>query len=100
MHVIYSAGTTSPSCSPIPRRKIPSPLISPTTPNREWRPIAPGYQPPSSHSVVIHRTVEVQHHQHILVENDSSLKDTIPAMPKAIAIGCLVCNILFPGLGK
>lgn len=34
------------------------------------------------------------------VDNDSALRDSIPAMTKSVAITCLVLNILLPGLGK
>ena len=88
--------SVSPQLSPRGNSPSKTPRISP----RQWKPVMPGYRPPSSHSVVIQRTVEVQHNPSQLLENETSLKDFIPAMPKAIAVSCLLCNVLCPGLGK
>ena len=43
------------------------------------------------------RTVEVQH---LSDATDTNLKDSIPDMPRALAITCLICNIVLPGLGE
>ncbi len=104
----HSRTATNSSKGDSPRDSV-SPQLTPrgTSPNktprispRQWKPVQPGYKAPSSHSVVIQRTVEVQHNPSQLLENETSLKDFIPAMPKAIAVSCLVCNVLCPGLGK
>ncbi len=116
MQVVYSAGTSplaSPRNSPIPPRRYysPSPRGSPRCSPRSspkstprgvegWRPVMPGYKPATSSSqtsVVIQRTVEVQHH---VTDSDTTLKDSIPAMSRPVAIICLICNILLPGLGE
>lgn len=116
MQVVYSGGTNAnfnPSPSPS-RRGIPHQIPpSPKAYRDGWhktgghkghgvasysRPVMPGYLPGSQQpSVVIHRTVEVQHNVHS--HTDSNLKDSIPAMSKPLAIVCLICNILSPGLG-
>ena len=103
MQMIYSAGTTShsPRCSPVPPRKYPSPRPSPRASPREWRPVMPGYKPPAGHALVPYsRSPEIEHNPIIVTEDDINLKDFIPAMPRSIAITCLVCNILFPALGE
>ena len=107
MQIIYSAGTaspTSPRGSPLPSPRHPKSPRSPRHLNyyEGWRPVMPGYKapPPASHhppTVVIQRTVEVQH---LTDASDNNLKDSIPDMPKALAVTCLICNILIPGLGK
>ena len=110
MQAVYSASTPmspprSPRASPVPPRryKCPSPRPSPrsspvSSPNKVIKgyskPVMPGYMPTSS-----------QPDRHDLSHlpqrcDDSTLKDSIPAMSKPWAITCMICNILSPGLGE
>lgn len=89
MQVVYSGSSTP---SPSPRRH-----------RKEYtgygRPVQPGYvlgPPPVS---VVHRSPSREKPHH-LQQDDASLKDSIPVMSKPLAVTCLVCNIVLPGLGK
>ncbi|XP_053373492.1 uncharacterized protein LOC123564398 [Mercenaria mercenaria] len=87
MQVVYSGGST-PTPSPRLQRKH-NPAYG--------RPLFIGHPggkntPPISHRAASKETKES-------ADTDSSLRDSIPAMTKPVAITCLVLNILLPGLG-
>ncbi|ESO82980.1 hypothetical protein LOTGIDRAFT_169805 [Lottia gigantea] len=85
MQVVYSGGSTTPS---------PSPRLQRKQMQGYGRPVLPGYltgpPPISTH----HRSKEEVHKS----EGDKSLRDSIPAMSKPLAVICLICNIILPGL--
>lgn len=85
MQVVYSGGST-PS---------PSPRVQRKQYQSYGRPIFIGHptSKPGAHRAASKETKESE-------SSDSSLRDSIPAMPKPVAITCLVLNILLPGLGK
>lgn len=87
MQVVYSGGSSTPTPSPRLQRKA--------YPGGYGRPMMPGYmmghQP---HQAVAQRSREK------LTEGDTSLRDSIPAMSKPLAVTCLIFNILLPGLGE
>ncbi|XP_041352434.1 uncharacterized protein LOC121370946 [Gigantopelta aegis] len=86
MQVVYSGGSSTPNPSPRLQRKA---YIG-----GYGRPILPGYLAGNhSHVVVTHRSKEK------LTEGDTSLRDSIPAMTKPVAVSCLILNILVPGFG-
>ncbi|KAK7465871.1 hypothetical protein BaRGS_00037562, partial [Batillaria attramentaria] len=60
------------------------------------RPVMPGYLTGHQHQVVVPRSRSREK----LTEGDTSLRDSIPAMSKPVAITCLVLNVLLPGLGE
>ncbi len=121
MQVAYSAGLIhtprgSPRCSPMMMRRSPrhSPNLTPRT--------SPTSTPRSSFLTPKHSLTENwksglngghEHEEAFLVKSsqeevdqlhmrktDSNLKKFIPGMPLSVAIACLICNILFPGLGR
>jgi len=105
MQVIYSAGT-SPQCSPIGTRRQFQPYHSAhhsphSSPRNSragldgaYRPVLPGYTQPGSR-----RGSRESYGDANARTEDSTLKKSIPLMPRPLAITCLILNILFPGLG-
>ncbi len=119
MQVAYSAGMIhtprgSPRCSPMMMRRGHSPNFTPRS--------SPTTTPRSSFLTPKHSLTENWksgingghvHEETFLVEGsqeevdqipmrktDSNLKKFIPGMPLSVAIACLICNIIFPGLGR
>lgn len=84
MQVVYSGGST-PS---------PSPRVQRKQYQGYGRPIFIGHP---TCKPVPHRTASKETKEN--ENSDSSLRDSIPAMQKPVAITCLVLNILLPGLG-
>ncbi|XP_052768953.1 uncharacterized protein LOC128209121 [Mya arenaria] len=84
MQVVYSGGST-PTPSPRVQRKL----------NQGYsRPIFTGK---TSRLVTSQSTSKDR--GEVAPEPESSLRDSIPAMRKAVAVTCLILNILLPGLG-
>lgn len=81
---------------------ISTPTPSPRVQRRQYqgysRSFLPSYMQGSTTPPVHHRTGSREHKHN--QTNDSSLRDSIPAMRKPVAVTCLVLNILLPGLGK
>ena len=82
MQVVYSGGSNTPTPSPRLQRKT-----------GYGRPVMPGYM---TH---VHPQVLVQRSREKLTEGDITLRDSIPAMSKGVAVTCLVLNIILPGSG-
>ncbi|GFR83335.1 protein SPEC3 [Elysia marginata] len=82
MQVVYSGGSNTPTPSPRLQRKT-----------GYGRPVMPGYM---TH---VHPQILVQRSREKLTEGDITLRDSIPAMSKGVAIMCLVLNIFIPGSG-
>ncbi|XP_052282764.1 uncharacterized protein LOC127879758 isoform X2 [Dreissena polymorpha] len=85
MQVVYSGGST-PTPSPRVNRKIHQGYGHPA-----FAPCPPVSNPTRHHSASKEKT------ESLLA--DSFLRDSIPAMPRCLAIACLILNILLPGLG-
>ncbi|XP_067682900.1 uncharacterized protein [Haliotis asinina] len=85
MQVVYSGGSSTPTPSPRLQRKAYQ--------GGYGRPVLPGYIVGPPPSVMLHRSKEK------LTEGDTSLRDSIPAMSKPVAVFCLVLNIFIPGMG-
>lgn len=88
MHAIYAGGST--------------PTPSPRVHRKQFgygRPVMPGYSFP-------HKQASPAHHKSASKDSDDSatketnFRDAIPAMCKAVAYVCFICNIILPGLGK
>lgn len=88
MHAIYAGGST--------------PTPSPRVHRKQFgygRPVMPGYSFP-------HKQASPAHHKSASKDSDDSatketnFRDAIPAMCKALAYVCFICNIILPGLGK
>ena len=99
MQVVYSGGSSTPSPSPRLQRKT---YATPGGgPGGYGRPVMPGYlmghPQPTVYSASVHHNARPQEK---LTEGDASLRDSIPAMSKPVAITCLVLNIILPGLGE
>ncbi|OWF50328.1 uncharacterized protein LOC110450550 [Mizuhopecten yessoensis] len=88
MQVVYSGGST-PSPSPRLHRKQYTGY---------GRPVQPGYVLGPPPVTTMHRSPSREKNPPI-EEDDSSLRDSIPVMSKPLAITCLICNIVLPGLG-
>ncbi|XP_013390431.1 protein SPEC3 isoform X1 [Lingula anatina] len=120
MQAIYSAASPSPMRrpphppSPLPKRHISSsqphhhgctnsPSSSPQPSVKGYsRPVMPGYFATASHQPATARgslTVQQQQQHHTGSSAETNLRDSIPAMSRPVAIACLICNILSPGLG-
>ena len=82
MQVVYSGGSNTPTPSPRLQRKT-----------GYGRPVMPGYM---TH---VHPQILVQRSREKLTEGDTTLRDSIPAMSKGVAVLCLVLNIIIPGSG-
>ncbi|KAK3599193.1 hypothetical protein CHS0354_041034 [Potamilus streckersoni] len=88
MQIVYSGGST-PNPSPRMQRKHNY--------GGYGRPLLPGYLQRTSTPPISHRSSSPKEERR---ENtDSSLRDSIPAMVRSVAITCLVFNIILPGLG-
>lgn len=86
MQVVYSGGSTP----------TPSPRLQRKAIKGYGRPVLPGYFPPSVHHS---NTTRTQSKERVKEDTESSLRDSIPAMMKPMAILCLIFNIVIPGLG-
>ncbi|KAL4237704.1 mRNA-decapping enzyme 1B [Mactra antiquata] len=86
MQVVYSGGST-----PTPSPRLPRKHLG------YGRPIFMGHQPSKSTPPIHHRSTSKDLKSS--PDSESSLRDSIPAMRKPVAITCLVLNILLPGLG-
>ncbi|KAK3093546.1 hypothetical protein FSP39_017105 [Pinctada imbricata] len=86
--VVYSSGSTP----------TPSPRLHRKQYQGYGRPVLPGYSLPPPHHSHSHSHRSPQRDR-TLSDEDSSLRDSIPAMSKPLAITCLICNIILPGLG-
>lgn len=86
MQVVYSGGSTP----------TPSPRLQRKAIKGYGRPVLPGYFPPTVHHTNISRSHTKEKEKE---DPESSLRDSIPAMSKPMAIICLILNILAPGLG-
>lgn len=89
MQVVYSGGST-PTPSPRVQRKH--------HPGGYGRPIFLGHGSCKTALTNIPRTASKERKD--VPDTESSLRDSIPAMKKPVAVTCLVLNILLPGLGK
>ena len=83
---------------------ISTPTPSPRVQRRQYegysRPFLRGYlQTQGSTTPPFHHKPGSREHKHPDA-NDSSLRDSIPAMTKPVAVTCLVLNIFIPGLGE
>lgn len=88
MQVVYSGGSSTPSPSPRLQRKAHNH-------GGYGRPVMPGYLTGYQHQVVVQRSRSREK----LTEGDTSLRDSIPAMSKPVAVTCLVLNVVLPGFG-
>ena len=88
MQVVYSGGSTP----------TPSPRVQRKHNPGYGRPMFIGHPSCKSTPPISHRSASKETKDG--TDNDSSLRDSIPAMIKPVAITCLVLNILLPGLGK
>ena len=95
--IIHSG--SSKSSKTIDANGMTSPITTPGSDSQitmGWRPVMPGYKDvhhSTGRAVVIQRTLEVNSY-------DGSLRDSIPAMPKVLAVICFVFNIVTPGIGE
>lgn len=90
MQVVYSGGST-PTPSPRHQRKQYGGY---------GRPVLPGYVLGPPPSAKVHRSpTKEKRPPSAPVQDDSTLRDSIPVMSKPLAITCLVCNVILPGLG-
>jgi len=90
MQVVYSGGST-PTPSPRVQRKH-HPV------GAYGRPIFLGHGSCKTTMSTVPRTTSKDRKD--TSDTESSLRDSIPAMKKPVAITCLVLNILLPGFGK
>ncbi|XP_063429117.1 uncharacterized protein LOC134711982 [Mytilus trossulus] len=86
MQVVYSGGSTT----------TPSPRLQRKQIKGYGRPVLPGYFPPTVHHTSTPRSQSKEREKE---DTESSLRDSIPAMMKPVAIMCLIFNIIIPGLG-
>jgi len=84
MQVVYSGGSTP----------TPSPRVQRKMYHGYTRPIFKG----KTSGLVASQSTSKDRSE--APDPESSLRDTIPAMRRPVAITCLVLNILLPGLGK
>lgn len=87
MQVVYSGGSTP----------TPSPRLQRKQIKGYGRPVLPGYFPPTVHHTSTPRSQSKEREKE---DTESSLRDSIPAMMKPVAIMCLIFNIIIPGLGR
>ncbi|VDI60017.1 Hypothetical predicted protein [Mytilus galloprovincialis] len=85
MQVVYSGGSTP----------TPSPRLQRKQIKGYGRPVLPGYFPPTVHHISTPRSQSKEREKE---DTESSLRDSIPAMMKPVAIMCLIFNIIIPGL--
>ena len=81
---------------------ISTPTPSPHVQRRQYQSYGKQFLPAymqGSTTPPIHHRAGSREHKHD-EGNDSSLRDSIPAMRRPVAVTCLVLNILLPGLGK
>ena len=76
----------------------PSPRVQRKQYHGYGRPLLPGYAQPTTTPPGHHRPTNKERKNPN--DNESSLRDYIPAMKRPMAITCLTLNILLPGLGK
>lgn len=101
-HETIRSTDSSPTITPPTTARILGTPTMPRTPRLTpkhypsyGKPIMPGYTRTRRHSnITVRQTVEMGGRAR------TSLKDCIPIMPKAVAICCLIANIMVPGLGK
>lgn len=94
MQVVYAGGSSTPSPSPRLQRK------NYAGGGGYGRPVMPGYLMGHPHqpSVLPHNHQRPSREK--LTEGDASLRDSIPAMSKPVAVTCLVLNVVLPGMGE
>lgn len=103
-------GRFSPNISPrnsprgSPRRGRPRVVTSPLTESSVPLINVPGGSGPANNNGVRDSNNHSDNHHHYhaphMPSDDNDLKNTIPAMSRPLAITCVVCNIISPGLGK
>lgn len=90
MQVVYSGGSTPTPSPRVQRKHHPGGAYG--------RPIFLGHGSCKTTLTTVPRTVSKDRKD--ASDNESSLRDSIPAMKKPVAVTCLVLNILLPGLGN
>ncbi|KAL8567774.1 hypothetical protein ACOMHN_009082 [Nucella lapillus] len=100
MQVVYSGGSSTPSPSPRLQRKTYTGV-----PGGYGRPVMPGYlmgvtHSPHPHPPMVSREKVVGGGGPGEGEGERSLRDSIPAMSRPLAVVCLILNIVLPGLGQ
>lgn len=91
MQVVYSGGSSTPSPSPHLQRKN-------YVGGGYGRPVMPGYMMGHPHQPVVMHSHRPSREK--LTEGDASLRDSIPAMSRPVAVTCLVLNVVLPGMGE
>ncbi|KAL8620266.1 hypothetical protein ACOMHN_064556 [Nucella lapillus] len=111
MQVVYSGGSSTPTPSPSLQRKNYGPSgggggggAASVGAGGYSRPVMPGYtaagHPPQAAPQRPTTARESGIGSKPLTEGDASLRDSIPAMKKPVAVVCFVLNVLLPGLGE
>lgn len=90
MQVVYSGGSTPTPSPRVQRKHHPGPMYG--------RPIFLGHGTCKANVPNVPRTASKDRKDS--QNSESSLRDSIPAMVKPVAITCLILNIVLPGLGK